>query len=108
MVSNSVSSSLKELEGLAWWHGLSDIGRTYWLQVAKGTIANPGPADAWAASKRVADRAVTAAAASATYEQMNVFGSLTNIRVRMGRGQSLPAVPIGHSWALIEEHPEDY
>jgi hypothetical protein len=28
------------------------------LEVAKVTVANPTPADAWAASKRVADRAV--------------------------------------------------
>jgi hypothetical protein len=47
-----------ELEGLAWWHGLTETARSYWLEVAKGTVANPSPADAWAASKRVADRAV--------------------------------------------------
>ena len=58
--------SREELEGLAWWHGLSDTGRTYWLEVAKGTTANPSPADAWAASKRVADRALTAALARRT------------------------------------------
>jgi hypothetical protein len=45
-----------EIEGLAWWRGLSDAGRVYWLEVAKGTVANPTPADAWAASKRVAVR----------------------------------------------------
>jgi hypothetical protein len=47
-----------EIEGLAWWRGLSDTARVYWLEVAKGTVANPSPADAWAASKRVAGRAV--------------------------------------------------
>jgi hypothetical protein len=47
-----------EIEGLAWWRGLSDTARGYWLEVAKGTVANPSPADAWAASKRVADREV--------------------------------------------------
>jgi hypothetical protein len=46
-----------EIEGLAWWRGLSDTARGYWLEVARGTVANPSPADAWAASKRVADRA---------------------------------------------------
>jgi hypothetical protein len=45
-----------ELEGLAWWRGLSETARTYWLEIAKGTVANPSPADAWAASKRVAAR----------------------------------------------------
>jgi hypothetical protein len=45
-----------ELEGLTWWRNLSDTARVYWLEVAKGTVANPTPADAWAASKRVADR----------------------------------------------------
>jgi hypothetical protein len=48
-----------EIEGLAWWRGLSDTARVYWLEVAKGTVANPSPADAWAASKRVADRAAS-------------------------------------------------
>jgi len=46
-----------ELEGLAWWQGLSETARAYWLEIAKGTVANPSPADAWAASKRVAGRA---------------------------------------------------
>jgi hypothetical protein len=32
-------------------------GGRHWLEVAKGTVANPTPADAWAASKRVAERA---------------------------------------------------
>lgn len=48
-----------ELEGLAWWRSLSDTARGYWLEVAKGSAVNPGPADAWAASKRVAGRAAT-------------------------------------------------
>jgi hypothetical protein len=47
-----------EIAGLAWWRGLSDTARGYWLEVAKGTVANPSPADAWAASRRVADREV--------------------------------------------------
>jgi hypothetical protein len=46
-----------DLDGLAWWRGLSETARTYWLEVAKGTVANPSPADAWEASKRVAGRA---------------------------------------------------
>jgi hypothetical protein len=46
-----------ELQGLTWWRALSETARGYWLEVAKVTVANPTPADAWAASKRVADRA---------------------------------------------------
>jgi hypothetical protein len=46
-----------DLDGLAWWRGLSETARTYWLEVAKGTVADPSPADAWAAFKRVAVRA---------------------------------------------------
>jgi hypothetical protein len=44
---------------------------------------------------------------SATYEQLNVFGTPTGIRVRVRRGRSLPGAPIGHDWAVVEEHPED-
>jgi hypothetical protein len=44
---------------------------------------------------------------SATYEQLNVLGTPTGIRVRVRRGHSLPATPVGHEWAVVEEHPED-
>jgi hypothetical protein len=44
---------------------------------------------------------------SATYEQMNVFGSPTGITVRVARGHPLPGAPIGHEWAVVEEHPEE-
>jgi hypothetical protein len=44
---------------------------------------------------------------SATYEQLNVFGSPTGIRVRVRREHPLPAAPIGHGWAVAVEHPED-
>jgi hypothetical protein len=44
---------------------------------------------------------------SATYEQMNVLGTPTGIRVRVRSGHPLPAAPIGHDWAVVEEHPED-
>jgi hypothetical protein len=46
------------------------------------------------------------APSSATYEQMNVFGTPTGIRVRVRRGHLLPDVPMGHEWAVVEEHPE--
>jgi hypothetical protein len=44
---------------------------------------------------------------SATYEQMNVFGTPTGVRVRVQRGHPLPDAPIGHEWAVVVEHPED-
>jgi hypothetical protein len=37
------------------------------------------------------------APASATYEQMNVFGSPTGIRVNVMQGHPLPEAPIGRS-----------
>jgi hypothetical protein len=44
---------------------------------------------------------------SATYEQTNVFGSPTGIRVHVTRGRPLPGAPIGHEWIVVVEHPED-
>ena len=43
------------------------------------------------------------APASATYEQMNVFGSPTGIRVNVVHGSPLPEAPIGHGWAVVED-----
>jgi hypothetical protein len=45
-----------EIAGMAWWDNLAEVGRTYWLEVAKGAVANPSPADAWDACKRVTGR----------------------------------------------------
>ena len=47
------------------------------------------------------------APASATYEQMNVFGSPTGIRVNATRGHPLPEAPIGHGWAVVEGDADD-
>jgi hypothetical protein len=44
---------------------------------------------------------------SATYEQLNVLGTPTGIRVRVRRGHLLPGAPIGHDWVVVEDHPED-
>jgi hypothetical protein len=44
---------------------------------------------------------------SATYVQVNVFGSPTQIRVHVPRGHPLPGAPVGHEWVVVEEHPED-
>jgi hypothetical protein len=42
------------------------------------------------------------APASATYEQTNIFGSPTRIRVDVTQGSPLPAAPVGHGWAVVE------
>ncbi|MEA2775265.1 MAG: hypothetical protein QOF90_671 [Acetobacteraceae bacterium] len=47
------------------------------------------------------------APSSATYEQMNLFGTATGIKIRVRRGCPLPPAPIGHGWVVDEEHPED-
>jgi hypothetical protein len=44
-----------------------------------------------------------AAPAAGTYEQHNIFGSPTGIRVNVSQGQSLPAAPRGHSWVQAED-----
>lgn len=43
---------------------------------------------------------------SGIFEQMNIFGSPTGIMVRVPCGHPLPAAPVGHGWAIGEEHPE--
>jgi hypothetical protein len=40
------------------------------------------------------------APASGTYEQINVFGSPTGVRVTVAQGQPLPMAPVGYSWAI--------
>jgi hypothetical protein len=47
------------------------------------------------------------APASATYEQMNVFGSPTGIRVNATHWHPLPEAPIGHGWAVVEGDADD-
>jgi hypothetical protein len=44
---------------------------------------------------------------TATYEQTNVFGSATGVRVRVPRGHPLPRAPQGHGWVVHEEHEEE-
>jgi hypothetical protein len=44
---------------------------------------------------------------SGLYEQINIFGSTTGIRIRVSWGNPLPATPIGHGWKVVEEHPDD-
>ena len=47
------------------------------------------------------------AAVSGTYEQMNVFGSPTGIRVSVTHGQPFPTAPIGHSWAAVKSDADE-
>ena len=47
------------------------------------------------------------APATATYEQVNVFGSPTGIRIRVPRGHPLTNAPASHEWTVAEEHPEE-
>lgn len=36
------------------------------------------------------------------YEQRNVLGTATGVRVIMAQGESLPLAPRGFTWALVE------
>jgi hypothetical protein len=38
------------------------------------------------------------------YEQRNVLGSATGLRVSMAQGETLPAAPRGFTWALVQTH----
>jgi hypothetical protein len=46
--------------------------------------------------------------AAGTYEQLNIFGSPTGIRINLRQGEPLPAVPHGHSWVLTGEDKDDF
>lgn len=46
------------------------------------------------------------APASTIYEQTNIFGSPTGIRVKVAHGHPLPTAPVGHEWVVAEGHPE--
>jgi hypothetical protein len=44
-----------------------------------------------------------AAPAAGVYEQLNIFGRPTGIRITVAHKHSLPGAPHGHTWAVIEE-----
>jgi hypothetical protein len=44
-----------------------------------------------------------AAPAAGVYEQLNIFGRPTGIRVAVAHKHSLPGAPHGHTWTLVEE-----
>jgi hypothetical protein len=58
-------------------------------------------------ARRPEHRPGEAAPAAGTYEQLNIFGSPTGIRVSVAHGQALPPAPIGHFWAAAEDVPEE-
>jgi hypothetical protein len=41
--------------------------------------------------------------ATGTYEQINIFGRLTGIRVTVTHGQPFPEAPRGHMWTLADQ-----
>jgi hypothetical protein len=43
------------------------------------------------------------APSSATYEQINLFGASTGIKIQVQRGRPLPLTPIGHQWVVDEK-----
>ena len=48
----------------------------------------------------------TRAPAGGVYQQCNVFGSATGVRVTLARGQTLPTAPRGFTWREIEASTE--
>jgi hypothetical protein len=42
------------------------------------------------------------APSAGTYEQINIFGGPTGVRVDINRGHLLPPAPIGHFWRQVE------
>jgi hypothetical protein len=43
------------------------------------------------------------APAAGTYEQLNIFGRPTGIRVNVQHGHPLPPAPMGHNWTPADE-----
>jgi azurin len=44
-----------------------------------------------------------AAPIAGTYEQLNVFGQSTGVRISVPHGHPLPAAPVGHNWVLTDK-----
>lgn len=45
----------------------------------------------------------TTAPASGTYEQLNVLGAVTGVRLTIAKGQALPPAPRGFTWSVVED-----
>ncbi len=43
------------------------------------------------------------APAAGIYEQRNVLGAATGVRVTVTQGEALPAAPRGFTWILVED-----
>jgi hypothetical protein len=43
------------------------------------------------------------APAAGIYEQLDIFGSPTGIRAKVMCGHLLPAAPLGHNWARVND-----
>ena len=41
-----------------------------------------------------------------TYEQRNVLGALTGVRITVAQGEVLPAAPRGFTWRIVETRGE--
>jgi hypothetical protein len=41
--------------------------------------------------------------AAGTYEQLNIFGRPTGIRINVEHGHPLPSAPLVHSWTLADD-----
>jgi hypothetical protein len=44
----------------------------------------------------------TRAPSPGTYEQLNVFGALTGLRITAVQDERLPAAPLGFTWRMME------
>jgi hypothetical protein len=44
-----------------------------------------------------------AAPAAGIYEQLNIFGRPTGIRINVEHGHPLPSAPLVHSWTLADD-----
>jgi hypothetical protein len=62
-----------------------------------------GPRSGRAARDRREYPGGTPAPASATYETVNLFGSATGHRVVVQQGETLPALPRGFTWVMVED-----
>ncbi len=48
----------------------------------------------------------TRAPSCGIYEQRNVLGTPTGVRIIVARGDVLPAAPRGFTWSIVEVHAE--
>jgi hypothetical protein len=61
-------------------------------------------AGGWDLAQRPEHAPGEAAPAAGIYEQLNIFGRPTGIRVNVGHGHPLPSAPVGHTWTLADDN----